>query len=57
MVGQLAIISQGIAARYARRQASSEQAFMHINIFPVVGRVAKAVLEEEGYRIDVNSKL
>ena len=56
-VGQLAIISQGIAARYARRQASSEQAFVHINIFPVVGRVAKSVLEEEGYMIGVNSKL
>ena len=54
---QLAIISQGIAARYARRQASSEQAFMHINIFPIVGRVAKTVLEEQGYKIGASSKL
>ncbi|KAF9647733.1 kinase-like protein [Thelephora ganbajun] len=57
MVMRLAIISQGIAARYARRQASSEQAFMHINIFPVVGRVAKAILEEEGSKIGISSKL
>jgi len=57
MVMRLAIISQGIAARYARRQASSEQAFMHINMFPVVGRVAKTVLEEEGYKIGTSSKL
>ena len=54
---QLAIISQGIAARYARRQASSEQAFMHINIFPFVGQVAKTVLEEEGYKVGSSSKL
>lgn len=57
MVMRLAIISQGVAARYARRQASSEHAFVHINIFPFVGRVAKAVLEEEGYRIGGGSKL
>lgn len=57
MVMRLAIISQGIAARYARRQASSDQAFMHINIFPFVGRVAKTVLEEEGYKIRVGPRL
>ena len=57
ILDQLAIISQGIAARYARRQASSEQAFMHINIFPVVGQVAKAVLEDEGHEIGVSPKL
>ena len=54
---KLAIIAQGVAARYARRQASSEQAFMHINTFPVVGQVAKTVLEEEGYQIGASSKL
>jgi hypothetical protein len=47
----LGIISQGIAARYARRQASSEKASMHVQLFPLLGILAKAVLEEAGYRI------
>ncbi|KAH7928691.1 APH-domain-containing protein [Leucogyrophana mollusca] len=57
MLFRLAIISQGIAARYARRQASSEQAFVHPRLFPVVGHLAKVVLEDEGYSIGMKPKL
>ncbi|KAG2366201.1 kinase-like domain-containing protein [Suillus spraguei] len=49
MLFRLAIISQGIAARYARRQASSEKAFIHVQLFPLVGRLAKAILEDDGF--------
>ncbi|KAF8070703.1 kinase-like domain-containing protein [Lyophyllum atratum] len=45
---KLAVISQGIAARYARRQASSEHAYMHVSGFPVVGKLAKIVVEKQG---------
>lgn len=48
---QLAIISQGIAARYARRQASSEKAFIHPIMFPIVGMLARKVLEDEGIEV------
>ncbi|KAG8860095.1 hypothetical protein FRB96_004118 [Tulasnella sp. 330] len=44
MVFRLAIISQGIAARYARRQASSEAAHIHVDLFPVIGKMAKGIL-------------
>lgn len=54
---QLAVISQGIAARYARRQASSEVAFIQVKMFPVIGMLAKAVLEDEGFKIDKKSML
>ncbi|KAH7883286.1 kinase-like domain-containing protein [Phlebopus sp. FC_14] len=57
MLFRLAIISQGIAARFARRQASSEQAFVHISLFPVVGYLAKVVLDDEGYTIAQKPKL
>ncbi|KIK95761.1 hypothetical protein PAXRUDRAFT_826682 [Paxillus rubicundulus Ve08.2h10] len=57
MLFRLAIISQGIAARFARRQASSEQAFVHKRLFPVVGNLAKVVLEDEGYTIGNKPKL
>ncbi|KAG5639110.1 hypothetical protein H0H81_006699 [Sphagnurus paluster] len=53
----LAVISQGIAARYARRQASSEQAYMHVDGFPVVGKLARIVLEDEGISLTIKSKL
>jgi hypothetical protein len=49
---QLSIISQGIAARYARRQASSEKAFIQVKMFPVVGELARLALEDAGYSID-----
>ncbi|KAG1830153.1 kinase-like domain-containing protein [Suillus variegatus] len=54
---RLAIISQGIAARYARRQASSEKAFLHPQFFPLVGRLAKSILEDDGFAIDIKPKL
>ncbi|RDB24710.1 Acyl-CoA dehydrogenase family member 11 [Hypsizygus marmoreus] len=57
MLFRLAVISQGIAARYARRQASSEQAYVHVTGFPIVGKLAKIVLEEEGISFDQKSKL
>ncbi|KAF9243233.1 kinase-like domain-containing protein [Melanogaster broomeanus] len=46
-----------VAARFARRQASSEQAFVNTRVFPVVGYLAKAVLEDEGYIIGSKPKL
>ncbi|KAJ3513985.1 hypothetical protein NLJ89_g2640 [Agrocybe chaxingu] len=53
----LAVISQGIAARYARRQASSEIAYLHVAGFPIVGALARKVLEEAGVKIGPSSKL
>ena len=44
----MAVIMQGIAARYARRQASSERAFMYANGFPYMGHLAYKTLEEAG---------
>jgi len=57
MLFRLAVISQGIAARYARRQASSEQAYIHVNFFPVVGRLAISVLKREGITFSTKAKL
>ncbi|THH19363.1 hypothetical protein EW146_g1773 [Bondarzewia mesenterica] len=57
MLFRLAIISQGIAARYARRQASSEKAFIQGQMFPVIGGLARAVLEDAGESIGTRSKL
>lgn len=55
---QLAIIAQGIAARYARRQASSEKAPLYGTIFPMVGKLAIQVLEEAGEHINtITAKL
>ncbi|KAG5647059.1 hypothetical protein DXG03_001429 [Asterophora parasitica] len=54
---KLAVISQGIAARYARRQASSEQAYLHVSGFPVVGKLAKIVLEDAGISLSPKYKL
>jgi hypothetical protein len=56
-LSQLAVISQGIAARYARRQASSETAYKHVFIFPMVGNLAKKVLVDEGIKIGMTTKL
>ncbi|THH33046.1 hypothetical protein EUX98_g1126 [Antrodiella citrinella] len=56
MLFRLAVISQGIAARYARRQASSERAISHLSIFPLVGKMAIWAIEDpEG--TGVKSKL
>ncbi|KAJ7169097.1 kinase-like domain-containing protein [Mycena crocata] len=57
MLFRLAVISQGIAARYARRQASSERAYIHVKGFPLVGALAKIVLEDEGVKFEAQSKL
>jgi hypothetical protein len=54
---QLAVISQGIAARYARRQASSERAFIHAQGFPIVGALARKVLEDKGISFLPSAKL
>ncbi|KAF9486034.1 kinase-like protein [Pholiota conissans] len=57
MLFRLAVISQGIAARYARRQASSEIAYLHVDGFPVIGALARKVLEDEGIAILPPAKL
>ena len=54
---QLAVISQGIAARYARRQASSDWAFLYARSFPFVASLAKVSLEREGISLELNGKL
>ncbi|KAG6813291.1 hypothetical protein H0H92_012446 [Tricholoma furcatifolium] len=54
---KLAVISQGIAARYARRQASSEHAYMHMDGFPVVGNLARIALEDAKIYILPKAKL
>lgn len=43
---QLAVIAQGVAARYARRQASSEKAFMYRDVFPLLGHLAWGAIED-----------
>jgi len=48
MIFRLAIISQGIAARYARRQASSANAMAQGSMFSVLGLIAKEVYEARG---------
>ncbi|KAG8808940.1 hypothetical protein FRC17_003690 [Serendipita sp. 399] len=47
MIFRLAIIAQGIAARYARRQASSEQAALQGSTFKFWGNLAREIIEEE----------
>jgi len=53
----LAVIAQGIAARYARRQASSENAPFYSRFFPVIGLLAKKALEDEGIIVGSTSRL
>ncbi|KAI0061886.1 APH-domain-containing protein [Artomyces pyxidatus] len=55
MLLRLAIIAQGIAARYARRQASSERAFLYVQLFPIIGGLARKVLESEGHQLVLES--
>ncbi|KAG8929757.1 hypothetical protein FRC02_005105 [Tulasnella sp. 418] len=40
----LAIISQGIAARYVRKQASSANAAIQLDLFPVFAEIAQDIL-------------
>ena len=54
---QLAVISQGIAARYARRQASSERAFLYARSFPFIASLARLSLEREGISLQSAAKL
>jgi hypothetical protein len=49
---KLAIIAQGIAARYARRQASSESAKSYAQSFHLFGHLAKIILEDEGITLN-----
>ncbi|EMD33149.1 hypothetical protein CERSUDRAFT_118211 [Gelatoporia subvermispora B] len=48
MLFRLSVISQGIAARYARRQASSEKAYIHVKLFPYIGHFAYVAQQEAG---------
>ncbi|EIW54435.1 kinase-like protein [Trametes versicolor FP-101664 SS1] len=48
MLFRSAIIMQGIAARYARRQASSEKAHLYVKGFPLMGQLAYSTLVEAG---------
>ncbi|KAI9441903.1 kinase-like domain-containing protein [Lactarius indigo] len=57
MLIRLAVIMQGIAARHARRQASSEQAHLYAGMFPVFGSLARVVLEDEGHLPKPRAKL
>jgi len=57
MLLRLAVIAQGIAARHAQRQASSEQAHLYAAVFPLMGKLARRVLEEEGYLPEARPKL
>lgn len=54
---QLAVIAQGIAARFARRQATSEQAFRYARSFPTAASLAKISLEREGISLEPVAKL
>ncbi|KAG8750946.1 hypothetical protein FRC14_008267, partial [Serendipita sp. 396] len=47
MIFRLAIIAQGIAARYARRQASSEKAAIQGSTFKFWGNLAREITETE----------
>ncbi|KAF9031224.1 APH-domain-containing protein [Hymenopellis radicata] len=57
MLLRLSIILQGIAARYAQRQASSERASSYGAFFPVVGNLARIFLEEKGINLGPTSRL
>lgn len=47
MIFRLAIIAQGIAARYARRQASSERAAAQGSTFAFWGNLAREIIESQ----------
>ncbi|KIY46186.1 kinase-like protein [Fistulina hepatica ATCC 64428] len=57
MLFRLSIIAQGIAARHARRQASSAMAESYGELFPVIGDLAIGVLEESIGNLNEKSKL
>ncbi|KAI0079245.1 protein kinase subdomain-containing protein PKL/CAK/ACAD [Panus rudis PR-1116 ss-1] len=55
MLFRLAIISQGIAARHARRQASSEKAYIHQYMFPSIGKLALLALQDAGEDVKIKA--
>ncbi|TFY81719.1 hypothetical protein EWM64_g2294 [Hericium alpestre] len=57
MLFRLAVITQGIAARVALRQASSENAHINAQMFPFFGEMAISVLEDEGIKVGHQAKL
>ncbi|KAI0253655.1 hypothetical protein BJV78DRAFT_1191092 [Lactifluus subvellereus] len=57
MLFRLAVISQGMAARHAQRQASSEKAQLYASVFPLIGWVAQGVLADRGDLPKVRAKL
>ncbi|KAI0090714.1 protein kinase subdomain-containing protein PKL/CAK/ACAD [Irpex rosettiformis] len=57
MLFRLAVIAQGIAARHARRQASSERAPLYVKLFPIIGKLARDAIEESGASLNTKSKL
>ncbi|KAJ8076698.1 hypothetical protein PM082_001121 [Marasmius tenuissimus] len=52
-----AVISQGIAARAALRQASSETPEVYGQSVVLFGDLARAILEDHGIKIDLHGKL
>ncbi|ESK97264.1 phosphotransferase enzyme family domain protein [Moniliophthora roreri MCA 2997] len=52
-----AVISQGIAARAARRQASSENPEQYAQSIALFSDMARKILEDEGMTVDLQSKL
>ncbi|KAJ3480801.1 hypothetical protein NLI96_g8091 [Meripilus lineatus] len=56
MLFRLAVIAQGIAARYARGQASSEKAYVYVLLFPLIGKSAQLAIED-GERSENKAKL
>ncbi|KAF7782732.1 hypothetical protein Agabi119p4_2108 [Agaricus bisporus var. burnettii] len=52
-----AIIAQGIAARYARRQATSEHAHLHAKTFHIFGKLAQKVLQDAGITVTSKARL
>ncbi|KAH8827933.1 kinase-like domain-containing protein [Flagelloscypha sp. PMI_526] len=57
MLFRLAVIAQGIAARHARRQASSELAWVYVHMFPIIGLFARRLVEEQGIKFVEEAKL
>ncbi|KAJ7194425.1 kinase-like domain-containing protein [Mycena pura] len=51
------VVLQGIAARVARKQASSERAYIYAQAFPLYGKLAKKVIEESGSSVGPREKL
>ncbi|KAH9976436.1 kinase-like domain-containing protein [Lactifluus volemus] len=57
MLFRLAVIAQGIAARHAHRQTTSDQAPLYVRLFPMAGKLARSILEDQGNLPKVRVKL